>query len=94
MLKAVEDKVIIEPIEEETTSSSGLILTSMSKESPDSGVVISVGPGLLLGNGEMMVPEVEVGQTVVFSKYAGTDIDHNGKSLKILAYRDILAVIG
>jgi chaperonin GroES len=94
MLKAVEDKVIIEVIEEEQVSSSGLVLTSLSKETPDQGVIIDVGPGLLLGNGQMMIPDVEVGQTVIFSKYGGTDIEHEGKTYKILQYRDILAVIG
>lgn len=94
MLKAVEDKVIIEVIEAEQVSSSGLVLTTLNKETPDQGIVIDVGPGLLLGNGQMMIPEVEVGQTVIFSKYGGTDVDHDGKTYKILPYRDILAVIG
>jgi chaperonin GroES len=94
MLKAVQDKVIVEPIEEEQVSSSGLVLTTLSKETPDQGTIVAVGPGILLGDGEMMVPEVEVGQKVIFSKYGGTDVEHDGKSYKILPYRDILAVIG
>jgi chaperonin GroES len=94
MLKAVQDKVIVEPIEEEQVSSSGLVLTNLSKETPDQGTIVAVGPGILLGDGEMMVPEVEVGQKVIFSKYGGTDVEHEGKSYKILPYRDILAVIG
>lgn len=94
MLKAVEDKVIVEPIEEEQVSSSGLVLTNLNKEIPDQGVIVGVGPGILLGNGQMMIPDVEVGQTVIFSKYGGTDVEHDGKTYKILAYRDILAVIG
>jgi chaperonin GroES len=94
MLQAVQDKVIVEPIEEEQVSSSGLVLTNLSKEIPDQGIVIAVGPGIMLGDGEMMVPEVEVGQTVIFSKYGGTDVEHEGKAYKILPYRDILAVIG
>jgi chaperonin GroES len=94
MLKAVQDKVIVEPIEEDQVSSSGLVLTTLSKETPDQGTIVAVGPGILLGDGEMMVPEVEVGQKVIFSKYGGTDVEHEGKSYKILPYRDILAVIG
>ena len=94
MLKAVEDKVIVEPIEDEQVSSSGLVLTTLNKETPDQGVIIDVGPGILLGNGQMMVPDVEIGQTVIFSKYGGTDVEHDGKTYKILAYRDILAVVG
>ena len=94
MLKAVQDKVIVEPIEEERVSSSGLVLTTLNKEIPDQGTIIAVGPGIMLGDGEMMVPEVEVGQKVIFSKYGGTDVEHEGKTYKILAYRDILAVIG
>ena len=94
MLKAVQDKVIVEPIEEEQVSSSGLVLTTLNKETPDQGTIVAVGPGIMLGDGEMMVPEVEVGQKVIFSKYGGTDVEHEGKSYKILPYRDILAVIG
>jgi chaperonin GroES len=93
MLKAVQDKVIVEPIEEEQVSYSGLVLTTLNKETPDQGIIIAVGPGIMLGDGEMMVPEVEVGQKVIFSKYGGTDVEHDGKSYKILSYRDILAVI-
>lgn len=94
MLKAVQDKVIVEPIEEEQVSSSGLFIATLDKEIPDQGIVIAVGPGILLGDGEMMVPDVEVGQKVIFSKYGGTDVEHDGKAYKILPYRDILAVIG
>lgn len=92
MLKAVEDKVIIETIKEELVSASGLVL-GQSNEVPDTGIVVGVGPGLLLGNGQMMIPEVEVGQKVLFSKYNGSDVEHEGKTYKILQYRDILAIL-
>jgi chaperonin GroES len=93
MLKATQDKVIIEVIEEEQVSSSGLLLTNLSKEIPDQGLIISVGPGIMLGDGTMMVPEVEVGQKVLFSKYNGFDVEHGGRTYKILQYRDILAIL-
>ena len=93
MLKPMEDKVIVKPIkEDETTTSSGFVLSNI-EEKPTEAIVIAVGPGILLGNGQMLVPDVSVGQKVFFAKYQGTEVDHGGESYLILAYRDILAVL-
>jgi chaperonin GroES len=93
MLKPVEDKVIVKVDEEENVSSSGLFLAPTG-EKQDTAIVVAVGPGLLLGNGQMMIPEVEVGNKVIFAKYQGTEVEHDGQTYLILAYRDILAVLG
>jgi len=55
--------------------------------------VVAVGPGLMLGNGQMMIPDVKVGDKVLFSKYQGTEISNDGEDYLILAYRDIFAVL-
>lgn len=93
MLKPTDDKVIVKVIYPEQVSSSGLILAA-EQEKSDQAEVVAVGPGLLLGNGDLMVPDVSVGDKVIFAKYQGTEIDHDGETLLILAYRDILAVLG
>lgn len=93
MLKPMEDKVVVKTIKEEKTTDSGFVLTSLSDEKPQEAIVVSVGPGLLLGNGQMMVPDVRVGDKVLFSKYQGTEVTHEGEDYLVLAYRDIFAVL-
>lgn len=94
-LVPVEDKVIVKPIiETEKTTASGFVLTGLQEEKPTEGIVVAVGPGLVLGNGNVIVPDVNIGEKVVFAKYQGTEVEHDGEKYLILAYRDILAVIG
>jgi chaperonin GroES len=95
MLRPVDDKVIVKLAKEkEAMSPSGLIIPGLNDEKPNQATVVAVGPGLMLDNGVLMKPDVQVGDLVVFSKYQGTEITHDGESLLILAYRDIVAVIG
>jgi chaperonin GroES len=94
MLKPVDDKVVVKVIDEkEKTSSSGLILTSLSDEKSNEAYVVAVGPGLRLPNGDIIVPDVNIGDKVVFAKYQGTEIEHDGDKFLILAYRDIVAIL-
>jgi chaperonin GroES len=65
----------------------------MGEEKPQEAIVVAVGPGLMLGNGQMMIPDVSVGDKVLFSKYQGTDVSNDGEDYLILAYRDILAIL-
>lgn len=95
MIKPVDDKVIVKPIiEQEKTTASGFIIPGLQEEKPTEGIVVGVGPGLMLDNGVLMVPDVSVGDKVVFAKYQGTEVEFDGETYLILAYRDILAVIG
>jgi chaperonin GroES len=94
MLKPMEDKVVVKTIKEEKTTESGFVLTSLSEEKPQEAIVVAVGPGLMLGNGQTMVPDVNVGDKVLFSKYQGTEVSHDGEDYLVLAYRDIFAVLG
>jgi chaperonin GroES len=93
MLKPMEDKVIVKTIKEEQTTSSGFVIASLGEEKPQEAIVVAVGPGLMLGNRQMMIPDVSVGDKVLFAKYQGTEISHEGEDYLILAYRDIFAVI-
>ena len=94
MLKPMDDKVVVKVIKEsEQKTASGFVLTGSPSEKPNEAIVVAVGPGLKLGNGDMIVPDVSVGDKVVFAKYQGTEVEHEGESYLILAYRDIFAVI-
>jgi chaperonin GroES len=94
MIKPMEDKVLVQVInEQEKTTSSGFLLTTLQDEKPHEAIVIAVGPGLRLGNGDIMVPDVKPGQKVVFAKYQGTEVKFDNQEYLILAYRDIFAVI-
>jgi chaperonin GroES len=66
----------------------------MQEEKPQEAIVLAVGPGITFGNGEKMVPDVSVGDKVLFSKYQGTEVTVDNEKYLIVSYRDILAVIG
>ena len=94
-LKPLEDKIILKVEKEvEKTSAGGLIIQTMQEEKPQEAIVVAVGPGITFGNGEKMVPDVSVGDKVLFSKYQGTEVTVDNEQFLILSYRDILAVIG
>jgi chaperonin GroES len=94
-LKPLEDKVVLKVEKEaEKTSAGGLIIQTMQEEKPQEAIVVAVGPGITFGNGEKMVPDVSVGDKVLFSKYQGTEVTVDNEKHLILSYRDILAVIG
>jgi chaperonin GroES len=93
-LKPLEDKVVVKPIvEAEKKSASGLIIAGSEKEKPTEGIVVAVGPGATFADGTKMVPDVAVGDKVIYSKYSGSEIEHKDESLVILPYRDIFAVV-
>jgi len=91
-VKPLGDRVVIKNCEAEETTKSGLILTGTAKEKPQTAVVIAVGPG---GNvdGKEITMHVKAGQTVIYSKYAGTEVKVDGEDLIIVRQSDILAVV-
>ncbi len=91
-LKPLFDRVVIKDAEMEETTKSGLILTSSAKEKPQYATVIAVGPGGVV-DGKEVTMQVEVGQKVVYSKYAGTEIKIDDEEYKIIRQSDILAII-
>lgn len=92
MLKPLGDRVVIEALEKEETTASGIVLPDTAKEKPQEGKVVAVGSGRI-ENGERIPLEVKEGDTVIFSKYAGTEVKVDDKELLIMRESDILAII-
>jgi chaperonin GroES len=93
-LRPLGDRVVVEPIEREETFAGGqLVLPETAKEKPQQGTVLAVGAGRKDDNGKRIAMDVEVGQTVLFAKYAGTEVKIDGKKLLILKESDILAIV-
>ena len=92
-LKPLGDRVIVEPVEEEATTASGIVLPDTAKEKPIRGKVVAVGVGRWDEDGDKRIPlEVEEGQEVLYSKYGGTDVTVDGTDYLILRESDILAI--
>lgn len=92
MIKPLGDRVIIEPIEKEETTVSGIVLPDSAKEKPQEGKVVAVGSGALK-DGERIPLEVKEGDRIIFSKYAGTEVKYEGRELLIMRESDILAIL-
>ncbi|MAG35825.1 MAG: co-chaperone GroES [Dehalococcoidia bacterium] len=92
-IRPLADKVIVRPEAGEETTKSGIVLPDTAKEKPQEGVIIAVGTGRILDNGDRVDLEVEEGQKVLYTKYAGTEVKHDGEDLLILSERDILAIL-
>ena len=92
-LKPLDDRVVVEPLSAEETTAGGIVLPDSAKEKPQRGTVLAIGPGRLLDSGERSAPSVKVGDEVLFSKYGGTEIEVDGKEIKILRESDILAKV-
>ena len=92
-IKPLEDKVLVKIAEAETTTASGLVIPDSAAEKPQEAVVIAVGPGRLDDNGNRVAVDVKEGDTVIFSKYGGTELKYDGQEYLLLSARDLLAVI-
>ena len=91
-LQPLEDRIVVKANEAEETTASGLVIPDTAKEKPQQGEVIAVGPGRRSEDtGEVIPMDVAVGDTVVYSKYGGTEITVEGEDLLILSSRDVLA---
>ncbi|MBQ1861385.1 MAG: co-chaperone GroES [Clostridia bacterium] len=91
-VKPLGDRVVIKNVEAEETTKGGLILTSAAKEKPQMAEVIAVGPGGMV-DGKEVVMQVKVGQKIIYSKYAGTEVKIDGEELIIVRQSDILATV-
>ncbi|MBQ7196446.1 MAG: co-chaperone GroES [Synergistaceae bacterium] len=92
-LKPLGDRIVVKVLSEEKKTKGGIILPDTAKEKPTEGEVIAVGTGKVLDNGAKQPVEVKVGDTVIFSKYAGTEVKLDGEELVIFSERDVLAII-
>ncbi|GEN84626.1 MULTISPECIES: co-chaperone GroES [Bacillales] len=94
MLKPLGDRIVIELIEAEEKTSSGIVLPDSAKEKPQEGKVVAAGTGRVLENGQRVDLEVKEGDRIIFSKYAGTEVKYEGNEYLILRESDVLAIIG
>jgi chaperonin GroES len=90
-IKPLGDRVVIKPTPKEEISKGGIVLPDTAKEKPQDGKIIAVGPGRLTDDGKRIAMEVKVGDKVIYSKYAGTEIKVDDEELIILRESDILA---
>src|SRR5450432_817717 len=94
VLKPLEDRIVVRPLEAEQTTASGLVIPDTAKEKPQEGEVISVGPGRFDDAGAKRVPmDVKVGDVVLYSKYGGTEVKYSGEEYLVLSARDVLACV-
>ncbi|HVU64086.1 MAG TPA: co-chaperone GroES [Phycisphaerales bacterium] len=93
-IKPMDDRVLVKPIESESKTASGIYLPESAKEKPVRGEVISTGPGKRLDNGNRAQMSVKKGDTVVYGKYAGTEVELKGDKFLILRESELLGVIG
>jgi chaperonin GroES len=94
-LKPLDDRIVVKANEAEERTASGLVIPDTAKEKPQQGTVLAVGPGRRSEQSGNLIPlDVAVGDTVVYSKYGGTEITIDGDDLLILTSRDVLAIVG
>lgn len=93
MLKPLSNRVVIEVAQEEEVTAGGLVLTSASKEKPQTGIIVAVGSGRVADNGTVIPMSVKVGEQVLFEKYAGSEVKYEGKEYLIFNENDIIAVV-
>ena len=91
-IKPLGDRVVIKSTETEETTKSGIVLTGSAKEKPQTAEVVAVGPGGVV-DGKDVVMNVKVGDTVLYSKYAGTEVKFDGEEFIIVRQGDILAIV-
>lgn len=92
-IRPLADRVLVEPVEKEETTASGIVLPETAKEKPQEGVVLAAGPGRLMDDGTRAPMEVKVKDRVLYAKYAGTELKRDDKKYLILGEKDILAVL-
>lgn len=93
MIRPINDKVVLKPLQEEEKTKGGIVLPDTAKEKPNRGEVVAVGEGKLLDNGTRSKPAVKKGEKVIYSKFAGTEVKLNGQEYVVVDESDILAVV-
>lgn len=93
-IKPIGDRIVVKPLEAEEVTKGGIILPDSAKEKPQKGKVVAIGAGRILDNGTRVPVEVKEGDTIIYSKYGGTEVKFDGEEYLIVNERDILAVLG
>jgi len=92
-IRPLEDRVVVEPLEAEEKTAGGILLPDTAREKPQRGRVLAVGPGKLLDDGKRQALAVAVGDEVLYGRYAGNEVEVNGKEVKIMRESDLLAKV-
>lgn len=92
-IKPLEDRIVVQANEAETTTASGIVIPDTAKEKPQEGTVIAVGPGRVDDNGNRVPIDVKEGDTVLYSKYGGTEVKYGADEYLVLSARDVLAIV-
>ncbi|MCK8826162.1 co-chaperone GroES [Natroniella acetigena] len=92
-IKPLGDRVVIQTVEREEKTESGIVLPDSAKEKPQEGKVVAVGEGRTADSGEVIAPQVAEGDIVIYSKFAGTEVKHQGEEYLIVNEKDILAIV-
>jgi chaperonin GroES len=92
-IKPLEDRILVRTLEAEQTTASGLVIPDTAKEKPQEGEVLAVGPGRVDDSGNRIPLDIAVGDTVIYSKYGGTEVKFGTEDYLVLSSRDVLAVI-
>ncbi len=92
-IRPLHDRVVVRRLAEETTSAGGIVIPDNAKEKPSRGEIIAIGNGKPLDNGDVRALAVKVGETVLFGKFAGTEVKVNGEELLVMREDDIMAVV-
>ena len=92
-IKPLEDRIVIQQIDAEQVTTSGIIIPDSAKEKPQEGTVVSVGPGRIDDNGNRVPLDVAIGDVVLYSRYGGTEVKYDGVEYLVLSARDILAIV-
>jgi chaperonin GroES len=92
-VQPLADRVVVRANERDEATASGIVLPDIAKEKPQKGTVVAVGPGRLNEAGKRVAPEVKTGDTVLYAKYAGTEVKIDGDELLIIKESDVLAIV-
>jgi chaperonin GroES len=92
-LRPLGDRIVVRALARETVTKSGIVLPDTAKEKPQEGEILAVGPGKVLDNGKRTTLEVQVGQRVLFAKYAGTEVKIDNEELLILRESDVMGIM-
>jgi len=92
-VRPLDDRVVVEPLEADEKTAGGILLPDTAKEKPQRGRVLAVGPGKLQDDGKRLTISVAVGDEVLYGRYAGNEVEVNGKDIKIMRESDILAKV-
>ena len=91
-IRPLQDRILVKRVDEEEQTTGGIIIPDTAKEKPQDGLVVAVGPGKTLESGEVATPGVNAGDRILFSKYAGTDVNVDGDEHIIIREDDVLAI--